>query len=147
MGKSYIKGGSKLRQFFREAKKGGVQAIQVGIFSDSKYPDGTPTALVAAVQEFGSGRIPERPAFRTGIRDIPKALAPLLKTRLNVRTLAVDRVLAKQIGDTAAGVLKASYVRLQSPGNKPSTLLKKRGSNPLLDTKTLIKSLKSRVIG
>lgn len=146
MPRSRIKGGAKLRQFIREAKKGGVQVIQVGIFSDSKYPDGTPTALVAGVQEFGSGKIPERPAFRQGIRDIPTALAPLLKTRLNVRTLAVDRVLAKQIGDTAADTLKASYIRLRTPGNKPSTLTLKQGSNPLVDTRHLVKAIKSRVI-
>ena len=136
MGKSYIKGGSKLRQFFREAKQGGVKTIQVGIFADSKYPDGTPVAVAAVINEYGSGSIPERPAFRLGVRDIPKALAPLLKTRLNVRTLAVDRVLAKRIGETAAGVLKQSYIRLRTPGNEPSTLLKKRGSNPLLDSRT-----------
>ena len=146
MPKSFIKGGSKLRQFIREAKKGGVKNIQVGIFADSKYPDGTPVATVAAVNEFGSGAIKERPAFRQGIRDIPAALAPLFKVGFK-RTLVLDRPFAKRIGETAADVLKASYVRLRSPGNKPSTLLKKSGSNPLLDTKTLIKSLKSRVIG
>ena len=147
MPRSKVRGGAKLRRFLAEAKKGGVKTIQVGIFADSKYPDGTPVAMVAAVNEFGSGAIKERPAFRQGIRAIPAALVPLLKSDVSFRrTLAVDRVLAKQIGDTAAGVLKASYVRLQSPGNKPSTLLKKRGSNPLLDSKTLIKSLKSRVL-
>ena len=147
MGKSSVKGGKRLRQFFREAKTGGVKTIQVGIFADSKYPDGTPTALVAAVNEYGSGRIPERPAFRLGIRDIDKALIPLLKSDVSFRrTLSVDRVLAKRIGDTAADTLKTSYQRLQTPANKPSTLRLKRGSNPLLDTRHLVKAIKSRVL-
>jgi len=47
-------GGEKLQALFQNAGKGGVKSVDVGVFSSARYPDGTPVALVAAVQEFGA---------------------------------------------------------------------------------------------
>ena len=47
-------GGEKLQALFKNAGKGGVKSVDVGVFASAKYPDGTPVALVAAVQEFGA---------------------------------------------------------------------------------------------
>lgn len=44
----------------------GVTA-QVGWFPSAKYEDGTPVAYVAAIQEYGSGKIPPRPFMRPAI--------------------------------------------------------------------------------
>jgi len=48
--------------------------LKVGWFESSKYPDGTPVAYVASIQEFGSPQrsIPPRPYFRpTIVREKP----------------------------------------------------------------------------
>jgi len=37
---------------------------KVGWFESAKYPEGTPVAYVAAIQEYGSGPIPPRPFMR-----------------------------------------------------------------------------------
>jgi hypothetical protein len=52
-GKVTITGGKKLEKLLKEAGKGGVKAIDVGFFPSAKYPDGTPVAYVAAINEFG----------------------------------------------------------------------------------------------
>ena len=43
--------------------------IQVGFFETAVYPDGTPIAYVAAIQEFGHGAIPPRPFLRPAAAD------------------------------------------------------------------------------
>ena len=82
MAKSRTKGGKKLDEFLRRAKTAdGVDTVEIGFFSDAKYPDGTPVTNVAAWNEFGtenkdgSERIPERPFFRQAI---PKMKTPIL---------------------------------------------------------------------
>ena len=68
MARSRTKGGKKLDEFLRRAKTAdGVDTVEIGFFSDAKYPDGTPVTNVAAYNEFGTngkdgaGAIPERP--------------------------------------------------------------------------------------
>ena len=46
-------GGEKIQALFKNAGKGGVKSVDVGVFAGSKYQDGTPVALVATVNEFG----------------------------------------------------------------------------------------------
>lgn len=50
-----IKGGNKLRQALadlaKKVEKGGH--VNVGFFPEATYPDGTPVAYIASVQEFG----------------------------------------------------------------------------------------------
>src|SRR5262245_47719483 len=59
-----LRGGDKLEAALREIsrKVGKPGTLRVGFLSDATYPDGTPVALVAAANEFGTKRI----AHRTG---------------------------------------------------------------------------------
>ena len=71
-----VKGGRKLQRFIRKAKSAkGVRGVESGFYATAKYPDGTPVTNVAAWQEFGTVRIPERPFMR---QSIPKMKPPLL---------------------------------------------------------------------
>ena len=48
-----VKGGQKAKQFILQAKRaqrGAVDELQVGFFSTSKYPDGTPVTNVAVME-------------------------------------------------------------------------------------------------
>jgi len=62
-----LTGGGKLEGFLagigRRLASG--DAVKVGFLEGSTYPDGTPTALVAAIQNFGAPArgIPPRPFF------------------------------------------------------------------------------------
>ena len=65
-----VTGGRAAKQFILQAKRaqrGAVEELQVGFFATAKYPDGTPVTNVAVWNEFGTGRIPERPFFRQAL--------------------------------------------------------------------------------
>ena len=68
-----ISGGQKLDAALREmASKVAVPAtLRVGFLENAKYPDGTPVAMVAAIQDYGApgAGIPPRPFFRNMIAD------------------------------------------------------------------------------
>jgi hypothetical protein len=58
-------GGKALEAKLREiAKKAGAPGtLRVGFLEDAKYPDGTPVAMVAALNNFGTSTAPPRPFF------------------------------------------------------------------------------------
>ena len=49
------KGGAKLKAVLAQAEKQRAKKIKVGFFSTSEYEDGTKTATVATIQEYGLG--------------------------------------------------------------------------------------------
>ena len=133
MAKSRTKGGRKLDAFLRNAKAAdGVESVEVGFYSDSKYPDGSPVTNVAAINEFGSKHAPERPAFRQAIPEMKGPALAVLKANVNPRTMVVDRRTAEQVGRAGQRVLRQSYVSLKNPANAESTIAAKRGDNPLV---------------
>ena len=149
MAKSRTKGGKRLDEFLRKAKTAnGVESVEIGFYSEDKYPDtGTPVTNVAAANEFGSGNIPERPAFRQAIPQIKTTALSVLKANVNPRTMVVDRGVAEQVGRAGQDTLRRSYTRLRRPENAPATIAAKQGDNPLLDEGTLIDSATWRVVG
>jgi hypothetical protein len=79
-------GGDKLTKRLKEIAKGVSQpaALKVGFLEGSTYPDdkGTPTAAVAAWQEFGTPTIPKRPFFRNMIQENSYRWGPNVGTAL-----------------------------------------------------------------
>lgn len=112
--------------------------MSVGFFSTAKYPDGTPVAAVAAWNEFGTSRIPERPFFRNAIVGADKELMPVLKKGIDPRDMALDHITAAKLGLVMQARVQRSITDLSSPPNAPSTTaprpLGKGSSNPLIDT-------------
>ena len=152
MGKSkFIKGGRKLDKFFRDAKRANAASakdIEVGFFPEDKHePTGLPVAHIAGKQEFGvPGEIPERPFFRGAIRTMETTLGPILKA--NLSTLArwpLICLLAKKLGAAAVLTIRKSIVTLRTPANAPFTKAQKRGSNPLIDSRQILKSVKAKI--
>jgi hypothetical protein len=114
----------------------GAANVKVGWPKGPVRPDGHTVAQVAAWNEFGTERIPERPALRTGVkRALPGA------TALNRRTLklVVDgRMAAAQalglLGEFAVGEVKKAIVAGPWVENAPSTIARKKSTKPLIDT-------------
>ena len=155
MAKSRTKGGKKLDEFLRRAKTAdGVDAVEIGFFSDAKYPDGTPVTNVAAWNEFGTERTrmvverhPRTPFFRQAIPKMKTPVLAVLVADVNPRTMVVDRRTAERCGVVGQGVLQRQIVLLKEPPNAPSTIKAKGSSNPLLDTGVLLGSATYRVVG
>src|SRR5208282_5520025 len=92
-----IKGGNKFSDALQKlaGKLSTGKSVRIGFFENAVYPDGTPVAMVAAIQEWGAPRagIPPRPYFRNMISakkgEWPEAIAKLLKENDNdaLRTL------------------------------------------------------------
>lgn len=134
-------------------KNVGAKQIRVGFFPESKYPDGTPIAYVAAIQEFGypQGNIPARPFMRPTAeqkksewgRQIAGAVRGAIDGKVNV-VQAFEALGARSAGDIARTIS-----RVTSPPLKKSTLQARQSRKktpgvsrkPLVDTGQMIQAV------
>jgi len=141
-------GGEKIQALFKNAGKGGVKSVDVGVFAGAKYQDGTPVALVATVNEFGSedGHIPERSAIRNANKSNEDNLIKIIKNNVDPETMVIDQVTAGKVGEAHESATKQSIIRLSDPPNAPSTLKKKAPrANPLVNRGTYVESITHEV--
>ena len=142
-----VRGGAKLDAALRElAAKVAVPAtLRVGFLENARYPDGTPVAMIAAINEYGRPPTqPPRPFFRNMIRDKqgewPKAIVDLLKAN------DLDAVKALDLAGAAiAGQLRQSIVDLVSSALAASTIRRKGFDKPLIDTGHMLNSVDHEV--
>lgn len=107
--------------------------IKVGFFETAKYPDGTPIAYVASIQEFGHGPIPPRPFMRPAElqnkNKWQKGIASGVKAALNGQ-MTIDHALT-QVALVAAGDVKKAIKAVTAPPLSLLTLiLRKHKKNP-----------------
>ncbi|QPF81672.1 hypothetical protein IC762_17765 [Bradyrhizobium genosp. L] len=139
-----MRGGEKLTAELQRIADNvrGNATVKVGFLEKATYPDGTPVAMVAAIQEFGapSINIPPRPFFRNMIADKssewPKAVGDLLKSN----DFDAEQTMG-QAGEGIAGQLRQSVVDTNSPPNAASTIERKGASKPLVDTGHMLASI------
>lgn len=134
MADATFKGGEKLAKVLRNAGKGGIRSIDVGVFASAKYPDGTPVAAVAAWNEFGTSTIPERPAIRNANIENEDNLVRLIKKTVDPEKMVITKRIGGLIGANHQGATQQSIVKLRDPANAPATIKAKKSSNPLIDT-------------
>lgn len=108
---------------------------------------GSGLAVIAMANEFGTRTIPERSFFRATMDRRREHYANLLEE-------AVERALDGQgaqrrdlekIGAIAVGDIQRFMTELRQPPNAPSTIRKKKSSNPLIDTGRLRRSISFKV--
>lgn len=99
--------------------------------------------MVGAANEFGTKRIPERSYLRAATdeqrepinRLKEKVYEGILTTRYSVKEgLGL-------IGEFLTGKVRAKIVALKIPPNAPSTIRRKKSSNPLIDKGQLVQSI------
>ena len=142
-----VRGGAKLDAALRElAAKVAVPAtLRVGFLENARYPDGTPVAMIAAINEYGKPPSqPPRPFMRNAIAkyspEWPEAIAGLLKAN------DLDAVKALDLAGAAiAGQIRQSIVDLTSPALAESTIQRKGHSKPLVDTGHMLNSVDHEV--
>lgn len=119
-----VKGGDRFRSALDQMAQSLASAstVEVGFLENATYPNGTPVALVAALNEFGGGSQPPRLFFRSMIAkhkaEWPAAVAGVLRaTNYNAAmTLA-------QVGAGIKGQLQQSIVDTNGPPLSPITLM------------------------
>lgn len=122
----------------------------VGHFAKNQYPDGTPVAYAATIQEFGypEGNIPPRSFHRTTIAEkkkewgtiMAKQGAMIVKGKMTIETALT------QIGLLAAGQMREKIAEITEPPLKDSTKAARRrrgngSEKPLVDTRVLMPTL------
>lgn len=141
-----IAGGEKLRKKLLEiaTQANRPAVLRVGFLENSTYPDGTPTALVAAVQEFGGGDVPARPYFRPMVAEKSPRWGDAIGKLLVAN--GYDAVKALSLaGEGIKGQLQASIKAVTSPPLKPATVARKGFSKPLVDTGHMLNSVAAEV--
>lgn len=119
---------------------------KVGWFEGNKYPDGTPVAYVASIQEFGypAGGIPPRPFIRPTISAQQGAWTDA--TAKMVRRIGTGQMTARSVMETlgglAAGDIRKAIAEVTAPPLDKRTLAarRSRGNNstkPLVDTRIM----------
>ena len=161
-----IKGGQKalgeLQKIARALSSASV--VKIGFLAGATYPDGTPVALIAAVQEFGNPNnrmfggalapIPPRPFFRNMIAakkaEWPKSIATNLKAN---HYDAFQTLL--ETGEAVSGQLRKSLIDTNNPPLSPVTLARRGytgkaynpkdqktfGAKPLVETGHMLNSI------
>lgn len=143
-----------IKKMIRELES---KEIRVGFFETAKYPDGTPIAYVAAIQEFGYGPIPPRPFMRPAeLQNKNKwraGIAQGVKTALN-GAVTIGHAL-EQVGMVAAGDVRKAIKAVTSPPLAESTIRarqsRKKGrkaasAKPLVDTGQMLQAVTSAVV-
>jgi hypothetical protein len=131
----------------------GIQ-VTVGIHGDEaaySRGSGEPATVpqIASFQEFGTTRIPERSFLRSTVDektdDWVRFTNRLLK-RLTALVMDVPQVL-NLLGVRMQSDVQKKIRALRTPPNAPSTIARKKSSNPLIDTGRLIQSVTYQVSG
>ena len=142
-------GGALVRKLAEIAKRVGAGgSVKVGFLAGATYPDGTPVAAVAAIQDFGAPRagIPPRPFFRNMVAAKKDEWPAAIEKNLVATGYDVNVTLAR-VGEGIAGQLRQSIVDTNEPPLKPATSRRKGFDKPLVDTGHLLASVDYAVEG
>lgn len=130
-----------LQKRLRQMKK----RVLVGVPAGKTEPDGTSTAKIAAIHEFGAPErnIPERSFLRSGIRENLPVLTELSKGLL---PRVVEGVMGEEhalgiLGTVAASKVQDKIVSGPFTPNAPRTVARKGSDKPLIDTGSLRQSI------
>ena len=134
------RGGYRLRAHIRRASRKGPKGLEVGFFAESKYPDGTYVANVAAYNNYGTDNIPARP-FLDQFSDESQ---DMLREHSAITPPVTDGVLT-QMGSELKSGLQSTIREWVEPPNAPRTIAKKGKDDPLVDTELLINSVEYRI--
>ena len=118
-------------------------SVRVGVLENATYPDGTPVAMVAFWNEYGTKRIPSRPFFRTTVSEQKKnwvlSVQNLMKMHNNPQQVM------GLIGVHMQEQIVQSINTWSDPPNSAYTIAKKGFDKPLVETALLMRSIKSEV--
>lgn len=135
MATSELKGGKKLEQYLAGLSRSVDRAssVKVGFLSGATYANGTPVAMVAAIQNFGApgAGIPPRPFFSNMVADKSSEWGPATGDLLRDNSFN-SQVALEKVGQGIAGQLREAIVDTNDPALSPITLMlrKMRTENP-----------------
>lgn len=140
------------RRILREiAKARGKPHVQVGIFgskaSAAHANSNKPNVQIAAYHEFGTETIPERSFIRGTVDEQNRKIVSMIKTQ---QTSVIDGRFTtaqalERVGLYVVGLMQQRISSGIPPPLKPSTVMRKKSSKPLIDTGQLRASIDHKV--
>lgn len=143
-----VSGGQKLKELIEYYSKSKNLSVNVGFFADATYSKNSmPVAAVAALNEFGTSKIPERPFLRNANATIKTNLkAFLLKHMVKVAgAMTVTSATLELLGIYHQGLIQKAIDDMTDPPNAPSTIRQKKSAHPLFDTGHMKQSVTYKV--
>lgn len=145
-----VRGGEKIIKRIREIAShiGAGGKVRAGFFENATYPDGTPVAMVAAIQNWGAPRagIPPRPFFSNMVKDKSPTWGAGLAKALKATDYDVHKSLA-MMGEQIVGDLRQSIKDTNDPPLAASTIRRKGFDKPLIDSAHMFNSADYEVVG
>lgn len=139
-----LEGGKILKKRLAElaTKVANPATLRVGFFESAKYPNGTPVAMIAAIQDFGapSQGIPPRPFFRNMIAAKKGEWPAAIRGLLEANNYDAEKTL-EIAGAAISGQLRQSIIDTNSPPLAPATVKRKGFDKPLIDTSVMLNSV------
>ncbi len=139
-----LSGGKRMRIVLEDIqrKAGSGEFLRLGFLEGATYPNGTPVAYIAAINEFGrpDHNQPPRPFFRQMIAAKSPGWGQSMAKVLKAAGYDVDVSLAR-MGEGIRGQLQGSIRELTQPPLAPATVEAKGFDKPLIDTSVMINSV------
>lgn len=139
-----IKGGDKLEAELQRMAGAvtSAETVKVGFLAGATYPNGTPVAMIAAIQNWGAPRagIPPRPFFSNMIAAKSPEWGPATGALLVANDYDAAKTLA-QVGEAVSGQLRQSIIDTNAPPLAASTVARKGFDKPLVDTGVMLNSI------
>lgn len=142
-----LSGSDKVIAALEKIAKGmGGGNVQIGFPAGDKYSDGTPVAMVAFWNEFGTLTAPARPFFRPMIAKESGTWAKKMAALAKATNYDGNKVLSL-MGEDIAGALRESIIDVNSPALSPITLMLRKmvGNKPELITGRMVGEAARRV--
>lgn len=143
-----VDGGEQLQRALRQIarKLSSSATLRVGFLEGATYPNGTPVAMVAAIQNYGAPKvgIPPRPFFTNMVRKRSRDWAKAIRADLQRTGYDVLTTLGR-LGLAMEGQLRQSIIETNSPPLSQKTIDRKGFDKPLIDSSHMINSVGSEV--
>lgn len=142
-----VSGGDKLRKKIETIVAGvkSASAVKSGFLAGATYPNGTPVAMIAFIQDRGSRTIPPRPFFRDMIDKYSETWAPTVAAALKASDYDAAKALG-QLGELMDGQIRQSIQDTNAPPLAKSTIRRKGFDKPLIDKGHMWNSVDHKVV-
>ena len=118
-------------------------SVRVGVLENATYPDGTPVAMVAFWNEYGTKRIPPRPFFRTTVSEQKKNWVLSVQNLMKMHN--DPQQVMGLIGEHMKGNIVQSINTWSDPPNAPYTVRMKGFQKPLVWSGQMMRSISYEV--
>lgn len=118
-------------------------SVRVGVLENATYPDGTPVAMVAFWNEYGTKTSPVRAFFRTTVSDQKKNWVLSVQNLMKMHD--DPKKVMGLIGEHMRGQIVQSINTWTDPPNAPYTVARKGFQKPLVWSGQMMRSISYEV--